>query len=82
MTYRKVKAINIAAFKADIKNSELIRYPITNAELAQQYDSVLITLIDFHTPLVTKMASLKPPNLWTTPDILASKRHRRYLESV
>ena len=36
--YRKLKAINIAAFKADIKNSELIRYPKTNAtEMAQQY---------------------------------------------
>ena len=39
--------INIAAFQVDINNFELIKYPKTNAtELAQQYDSVLCTLID------------------------------------
>ena len=33
---RKLKVINIEAFKADIKCSELIRYPKTNTtELAQ-----------------------------------------------
>ena len=35
---RNLKAINIEAFKGDIKNSEMIRYPKTNATgLAQQY---------------------------------------------
>ena len=57
--------------------------PNTNAtEQAQQYDSVLTTLIDFHASLVTKMVSPKSPNRWMTPDILASERHRRYLEHV
>ena len=37
------------AFKADIQNSDLIRYPKTNATvLAQQYDNVLHTLINLH----------------------------------
>ena len=45
-------------------------------------NGVLRTLIDFHAPLVTEMVSPKPPNLWITPDILASKRHCRYLELV
>ena len=81
--YRKLQSINIEAFKADIINSELIRYPKTNAtELAQQYDSVLHTLINLHVPLVIKKISLKPPNPWMTPAILASKRHCRYLERV
>ena len=71
------------AFKADIKNSDLIKNPKSNAtELAQQYDSVLSTLIDFLAPLSTKKISLKPPNPWMTPVILASKRHRSYLERV
>ena len=69
--------------KADIQNSDLIRYPKTNAtELALQYDSVLHTLINLHAPLVTKKISIKPPNPWMTPAILASKRYRRYLERV
>ena len=51
ITYRKLKAINMEAFKADINNSDLIMNRKSNAtELAQQYDSVLSTLIDFHGP--------------------------------
>ena len=71
------------AFKAGIQNSDLIRYPKTNAtELAQQYDSVLYSLINLHDPLVTKKICIKPPNPWMSPAILASKRHRRYLERI
>ena len=63
ITYRKRKAINMEAFKANINNSDLIKNPISNAtELAQQYDSVLSTLINFHAPLATKKIS---PNLLT-----------------
>ena len=81
--YRKLQSINMKAFKADIQNSDLIRYPITNAtELALQYDSVLHTLINLHAPLVTKKISIKPPNPWMTLTILTSKRYRRYLERV
>ena len=57
--------MNIEAYKADIKFFELIRYPKTNAtgpQPAQQYDSVLHTLITLHAPLVTRKISLKPPN--------------------
>ena len=71
------------AFKSGIQNSDLIRYPTTNAtELGLQYDSVLHTLINLHAPLVTKKISIKPPNPWMTPAILASKRYRRCLEHV
>ena len=81
--YRKVQSINMEAFKADIQTSDLIRYPKTDAtELAQQYDSVRCTLIILHAPLITKKISIKPPNPWMTPAILASKRHCRYLERV
>ena len=81
--YRKLQSINMEAFKADIQNSDLIRYPKTNApEVAQQYGSVLYTLINLHAPLVFKKISIKPPNPWMTPAILASKRYRRYLERV
>ena len=50
------------AFRADIKNFDLIKNPKSDAtKLAQQYDSVLSTLIDFHAPLATKKISPKPP---------------------
>ena len=58
ITYGKLKAINIEAFKAVIENSELIKYPKPDAtQLPQQYGSVLDTLIDFHAPLVTEKIS-------------------------
>ena len=75
ITYRKLKAINMEAFKADIKNSDLIKKPKSNAtELDQQYDSVLRTLSDFYASLAIKKISPKPPNSWMTPAILASKK--------
>ena len=62
--YRKLKAINMEAFKADINHSYLIKNPKFNAtELAQQYGSVLNTLIEFHATLATKKIS--PSNLLT-----------------
>ena len=81
--YRKLQSINMEAFKADIQNSDVIRYRKTNAtEPALQYDSVLHTHINLNASLVTKKISIKPPNPWMTPEILASKRYRRYLECV
>ena len=51
------------AFKADIQNSDLIRYPKTNTtELAQQYNSVLYTLSNFRAPLASKKIFIKLPN--------------------
>ena len=77
--YQTLQAINNEALQADIKNCELIRYPKnTVIGLAQQYDSVLCTLINVHAPLVTKKISPKPPNLRMTTNILSSKRHRRF----
>ena len=72
--YRKLQSINMEAFKSDIQNSDLIRYPKTNAtELPLQYHSVLRTLINLHAPLVAKKISIKPLNPWMTPAILAYK---------
>ena len=65
--YRKLQSINMEAFKADIQNSDLIRYPKINAaELSLQYDSVPHTPINLHAPLLTKKISIKPPNPWMT----------------
>ena len=62
--YRKLKAINMEAFKADINHSYLIKNPKFNAtELAQPYGSVLNTLIEFHATLANKKIS--PSNLLT-----------------
>ena len=80
----RIVSVSLRSFtEKDIKNSDLIKNPKSNAtEVAQQYDSVLSSLINFHASLATKKISPKPPNPWMTPAILASKTHRRYHERV
>ena len=81
--YRNIKAINIDSFKDDIHGSELLQNPRGGAtELANQYDTVLRSLLDHHAPLLTKTISPKPPNPWMTPEIQTVKRQRRYLKRV
>ena len=82
--YRKMKVIKIGALKvARTNNSELIRYPQTNAtELAEQYNSALHTSITVHDQMVTRNISPKPPDPRMTPDIVSSKRHHRYMEHI
>ena len=79
--YHSLKAINIEAFKGEIMNSDLIKIPkeINVVDLAMQYHRVLSTLLDLHAPLITKSIYPKPLNPWISPDILASKRQRRYV---
>ena len=70
ITYRKLKAINIAARKADITNSELIKYHKNSAtELAQQYDGTLHTVINLQATLFSKRSS---PSLLTHGWLLTS----------
>ena len=65
--YRKLQLINIEAFKA-FKIPNWLHIPKLNATgLAQQYDSVLCTLINLHAPLLTKISRqglLTPGWLW------------------
>ena len=80
---RKLQAISNEAFKANIKYSELMRHPKTNASgLTQQYDKCPPHSHRSSSPLGTRKISPKPPNPWMTPAILASKRHYIYLECV
>ena len=80
VSYRPLRKIGIAAFKADILKSFLIRDPKGHlSDLCKQYYHVLNALPNKHAPITTKSVSQKPA-AWMTPDILQSKRHRRYIE--
>ena len=64
-------------------SSELIVNPCdTAADLATQYNDSLSTILNKHAPLITKKVSPKSPNPWMTPEIMAAKNHRRYLERI
>ena len=75
--------INIAALKADILKSDLIIKPKGHlSDLCGQYYQVLKSFLNKHASVRSKSVSQKPPAPWTTPEILQSKRRRRYLERV
>lgn len=81
--YRNIKAINIDALMRDLRESKLIVDPFDKAsDLANQYDDTLSTILNKHAPLITKKVSPKPPNSWMTPEILAAKIRKRFLERV
>ena len=83
--YRPIRKTNTAALKADILKSDLIRDPkgwIPLSNLCGQYYQILKALLNKHAPVRSISVSQKPPALWMTPEILPSKRRRRYLERV
>ena len=81
ISYRNLKSIDLDAFRRDILNSDLIICPADNAvDLANQYNSVLSSIIDKYAPLKSKRVSCRPDNPWMSPSIIEAKRHRRYLE--
>ncbi len=45
-----------------------------------QINTTMSFYLDRHAPLRSKTISPKPPNPWMTPEIVAAKRQRRYLE--
>ena len=83
ISYRNLKSINLDAFRRDILNSDLIICPADNTvDLANQYNSLLSSILDKHAPLKSKRVSCRPDNPWMSPSIIEAKRHRRYLEQT
>ena len=83
MFYRAIHSINIASFMTDIITSDLVTHPKEHiSDLYKQYRQILKTLLDKHAPAKSKSVSQKPPAHWMTPEIIQSKRRRRYLERV
>ena len=80
---RAIHSINIASFFTDIITSDLVTHPKEHvSDLYKQYRQILKTLLDKHAPIKSKSVSQKPPAPWMTPEIIQSKRRRRYLECV
>ena len=82
ITYRKIRKIDIPAFRSDIlalplslnyKNTDLI-------ELCDAYDSQLRTLLDKHKPEITRTASTKRRDPWDTTEVLDAVRVKRRSE--
>lgn len=85
-SFRRIAAINIDKFIADIEKSDLILHPPPDlGNLVECYNTTLRNLLDQHAPLITK-TRCHPPNPWYTPalrsfKILCRKAERAWLKS-
>ena len=71
----------IQYFKSDIIASLLYTKPASNAsDLADQFSSTLISILDIHAPIKTKTVVQRPHTPWINPEILQAKRECSLLE--
>eukprot|EP00057_Strongylocentrotus_purpuratus_P014249 XP_011668723.1 PREDICTED: uncharacterized protein LOC105440375 [Strongylocentrotus purpuratus] len=81
ISFRKLKDIDIQAFREDILDSELYRSPASGLDQqAVQYNRVLQALLDKHAPLITRCVTARPHSRWFTDDLRKSKQRVRQLE--
>ena len=78
ISFRRCKAINIAAFQRDIANSELPQ--LEDSELAEGYDRILSSILGAHAPLRHKVVVTRPMAPWYNDDLWRLTSNRRKLE--
>lgn len=79
--FRKLRQINVDAFKADISSSKLYSETWTTVdELAKCYDDTLSDILDKHAPVKRKVMVVRPRVPWFTNNLKRLKAKRRYLE--
>ena len=82
VTFRKLKSINIDAFKEDICKSDLAQY-INDADIdkfVSKFNNTLRTIRDSHAPVKTKSIINRPYAPWIYEEIRNAKRQRRKAE--
>ncbi|XP_064622629.1 uncharacterized protein LOC135484864 [Lineus longissimus] len=78
--YRKLRQINVDAFRNDIGESLVFHEASPVDDLVQSYTDGLTTLLDKHAPLQHKTLVLHPKCPWYTQEIHDAKHVRRGLE--
>ncbi|KAK3755485.1 hypothetical protein QZH41_001053 [Actinostola sp. cb2023] len=78
---RKLRQINVDAFRADIASSELCNSQLVSLEdLTQCYNVTLSKILDKHAPLKRKVIVVRPRVPWFTVELKDLKAKRRKLE--
>jgi hypothetical protein len=78
ITYRKINAINIDAFREDVGKSSLLQHPHDNLDdLVSQYNQDLSEILDKHAPLIKRTVRLRPHCPWFNEELLQAKRRKR-----
>ncbi len=81
VTYRKYGSIDIAKFKEDISNTDMVHNPASSVdELVSQYNHTLKDLLDRHAPEKSRVVVDRPLIPWFTDEIRQAKRRKRKLE--
>ena len=80
--FRKIKDINIEAFKESVKTSNLVQSPPTDElnNLVQEYDQTLADILEQHAHLLTKEVVLRPHAPWYNSSIHEAKQARTKAE--
>ena len=81
--FRKLKVIDIDAFRRDILQSKLHTGTCLSDdvdELIEQYESVLKSLLDKHAPVINRTITSRPRSLWFNEECHEVKQNLRRLE--
>lgn len=83
ITFRKFRAICVPDFVAELSRCECLKNVDGTAdELAEAYNSSIMSVIDRHAPLCTKYVTLRPNAPWYTDELRQAKHERRRAERV
>ncbi len=81
VNFRKIKSVDIDAFKLDLSTSDLITStPHDLSDLVECYNQCLGQLLEKHAPVITKDVPIKDRCPWYTEQIKTEKRSRRKFE--
>ena len=79
ISFRKLKTLDLTAFKDDIARSDLFN-DIDPQKLVDLYHNTLRLLLDRHAPITSKKVLFRPNVTWIYSDIIKAKRQRRKAE--
>ena len=81
MTYRKLRSVDMEAFRSDLSSSKLFLSPADSVgELCDQYHSQLSQLVEAYAPLRTRVLTSRPSAPWYSIEIASEKTKRRKFE--
>ena len=84
VSYSKVKAIDINAFRKDLQQSDLLccEAPRELDDLVSCYNFIFSGLLDKYAPIVKKTITVRPREPWFNDTIKAAKRDGRKCECI
>ena len=81
ISFRKLKSLDLVAFKNDIASSDLYNIASTDCnEVAELYNNCMRSILDRLAPMTSKRVFARPSAPWMSSNIIEAKRQRRKAE--